>query len=147
MHAPWRGISRRRHTGDVNGGGPHLQVETEGTDPVWGVQRGDGGRICGGSQDDTSWANGRGVTDLENLGRKGRAADLSNGLTVQGRPVELPSGGVPGPSGDEDGNAGSLPIPACPGYRGHSGGGKPPPPKVHPMQHAGPLTGTERHTP
>ena len=51
------------------------------------------------------------------------------------------------PSGDEDSDAGTLPAPACPGHRGHSGGGKPPPPTVHPMQHSGPLAGTERQTP
>ena len=98
---------------------------TEKTVPVRGVRGGDVGRICGGSQDDSTWASGRGTTKLENLGHGGIAADLLNGLSGQGRPVELPGGGMLGPSSDEDGNAASIPIPACPGHRGHSGGGKP----------------------
>ena len=49
-----------------------------------------------------------------------------------------------GPSGDEGGDAGTLPAPACPRHRGHFGGGKPPPPTVLPMRHAGPPAGPER---
>ena len=76
-----------------------------------------------------------------------RAADISNGLPGQGRPIELPSGGMPGPSGNEDSDAGTLLTLECPGHRGHSGGGKPPPPMVQPMLYAGPLAGTERQAP
>ena len=111
---------------------------------VWG---GDGGGICGRSQDDSAWAIGRGATDLEKLGRGGIAADISLSLPGQGRPVELPGGGMPGPSGDEDGDAGPFTIPACPGHRGHYGGEKPPSPTVHPIRHANPLAGTERQSP
>ena len=97
------------------------------------MQVGDDGRISGELNDDSAWAGGRGATKLENTVHGGRATDILNGLPVQGRPVELPGEGMPGPSGDEDDNAGSLPIPACLGHCGHSGGGKPPPPTVHPM--------------
>ena len=51
------------------------------------------------------------------------------------------------PSGDEDGDAGELPAPACPRHRVHSRGGKPFPPTVHLMQHAGTLVGTEWQAP
>ena len=125
----------------------HLQGVTEGKGPVRGVWGGDVSGICGGSQDDPAWVCVRGATDLENLGHGGRAADLSNGLSGQGRPAELPSGGITRSSGDEDVDAGSLPIPACPGHRGNYGGGKPPPSMVHPMRHAGPPEGTERQAP
>ena len=54
---------------------------------------------------------------------------------------------MPRPSGDKYGDVGSLTIPACTGHCGHSGGGKPPPPTVHPMIHAGPLSGTEPQAP
>ena len=63
---------------------------TEGTVPVQGLWGGYGGGICGGSQDESAWASGRGATELENLFHGGRAADLSNGLPGQGRPAELP---------------------------------------------------------
>ena len=50
---------------------------------------------------------------------------------------------MPRTSGDEDGDAGIFYAPACPGHRGHFGGGKPPPPTVPPMRHAGLLRYTE----
>ena len=68
-------------------------------------------------------------------------------LSGQGRPAKIPGGGMPGPSGDEDGDAGTLSTSAYPGHHGHSGGGKPPPPTVNPMRHAGPPAGTERKAP
>ena len=63
--------------------------------------------------------------------------DLSHGLTDQGSPVELPGGGMPRPSGEKDVNAGPFTAPARPGHHGHFGGGKPPPPTLPPMKHAG----------
>ena len=54
---------------------------------------------------------------------------------------------MPSPSGDEDGDAGTLPTLAYPIHRCRSGGGKPPPPRVHPMQHSGPPADTERQSP
>ena len=73
------------------------------------------------------WASGRGATELENLGHRGRAADISNGLSGQGRHVELPGGGMPGTSGNKDDDAlyrhvlytvfileeGNIPHPRC----------------------------------
>ena len=44
--------------------GTHLPGATEGTGPVQGVREGDGGGIFGGAQDNTSWASGRGKTEL-----------------------------------------------------------------------------------
>ena len=35
-------------------------------------------------------------------------------------------------------------APACPGYRGDTGGGQPPPPMVTYVQHAGAMEGSER---
>ena len=60
-----------------------------------------GGGICGGAQDDSAWASGRGATDLENLGHRGIAVDISHGLPGQGRPAEMPGGGLPRPSGNK----------------------------------------------
>ena len=109
------------------------------------MQGGYGGRIYGDLPDDSAWAGGRGTAELENPGHRGRVTDISNGLPGQGRPPELTGGGMSGPSGDEDGdkdsNAGTLPLQARPRHRGHSGEGKPPPPTVHRMQHAGSLAG------
>ena len=142
-----RGISRRRSTGTDNGGGPHLQGVTERTGPVRVMWGGDGGGICGESQDDSAWSISRGVTELENLVHGGRDAYLSNGLSVQGRPAETPGEGMTGPSSDKDGDAGSLPTPACPGHRGFSGGEKPPPPRLHLMRHDVSPLGTEQQSP
>ena len=119
-------------------GGPHLQEAPEGKGSLQGVRGGDGGGISGESHDDSAWAVGRGATELDNPGHRGRATDIYNGLPRQGRPGELPGGGMPGPRGDKDGDAGALPAPAYPRHHGSSGGGKSPPLTVHPMRHAGP---------
>ena len=52
-----------------------------------------------------------------------------------------------GTSGNKDGDAGTFFPPACPGYRHHSVGGKPPPPTVPPIQHAGAIVCTEQDSP
>ena len=54
---------------------------------------------------------------------------------------------MPGPSGDKYGDVVALPAPACSQQCDYSGGGKPPPPMVRPMQHAVPLVGPERQAP
>ena len=59
----------------------------------------------------------------------------------------MPRGGLPGESGNKDGNAGALLAPECPQHHGDSGGGKIPPPTVRPMQHAGHQAGLERTSP
>ena len=50
-------------------------------------------------------------------------------------------------SGKKDGDSGTFNALACPGHRGHSGGGKHPPPTVPPKRHAGPLVHTELKAP
>ena len=79
-----------------------------------GERGGYGVGIYSESHDDSAWAGGRGAAELENTGHGGRDADISNGLPGQERPVELPDGGITGPSGEKDGDAGTLPTPACP---------------------------------
>ena len=125
----------------------HLPGAAEGTGAMQGLWGGGGYGIIGGAQDDTAWTSGRGVMDLENLGHGGKAAYVPHGLPVQGRPTDLPGGGMPRTSDNEDGDAGTFHAPACTGYRGNFGGGKHPPPTVPPMQHAGPLAYTERKAP
>ena len=124
--------------------GTFLPGATEGTGPVQGVQGGDGGGIFNGAQDDTVWASGGGQTELGNLDRGRRTADISRGLPGQGRPAELPGGWIPRTSDGEDGNVDPFSAPACPGHRGNFGGGKPLPPTVPPMRCAGPLAYTEQ---
>ena len=82
--------------------------------------------------------------DLENLDHGVRSTDVPHGLLGQGRPAEMPGGGMPRTYGNEDGNAGKFHTPTCPGHRGHFGGWKHPPHTVPPMQHSGHLAYTER---
>ena len=100
---------------------------------MWGLRERDGGGIIGATQGDAALAGGRGAVELGSFGHRRRAADVQDGLPDQGRAVELPSGGLPRPGMDEDGNADELFQPACPVYHDHFGGGKPPPPAVSPM--------------
>ena len=125
----------------------YLIRAAEGTGAVQGVRRGDDGGIIGRAHDDTAWASGRGEMELEKLGHRGRSVDVPHGLPVQGRPAELPGGGMPRTSGDEDDDAGTFYAPSCPGHLGNFGGGKHPPPTVPLMQHAGTLAYTERKAP
>ena len=111
------------------------------------MRGGDGRKIPGESPDESARASSRGTAELEIPGHRGRGTDISNGLTGQGRPAELPGGGMPGPSNDEDGDAGVLPAPAFPRQCGHSRVGKPTPPMMHRMRHAGPPAGAERKSP
>ena len=53
--------------------------------------------------------------DLENFGHGGRAADVLHFIPGQGRPTELPGGGMLRMSDDEDDGAGTFYAPACPG--------------------------------
>ena len=122
-----------------DGRGNLLPGASRGVGAVQVVQGGDGDWIICGAHDNTTWESGRGDMDLENLVHGGITTDVLHGLPVQGRPAELPGGGMPRTSGDKDGDAGTFYAPACSGHRGHFGRGKPPPPTVPPMQHAGTL--------
>ena len=64
---------------------------------------------------------------MEHPGRGCWDLDLQNYFHGEGRPAELPGGGMLEPSGNEDGNVGALLVPACPRHRGYSGEGNPPP--------------------
>ena len=54
------------------------------------------------------------MTAMEHPGRREWVTDFKNEFPGEGSPTELPDGGLTGPSGDEDGNAGALPAPECP---------------------------------
>ena len=133
--------------GEDHRGRLHVQGATEGTGFLQGVRVYDVGGIPGKSPDDLEWEGGRDTTDLENPFRGGQDTEISNGIPGQSRPVELPGGGMHGPSGNKDRDAGAFPATACPRHNGHSGGGKPLPPTLHPMQHAVPLARPERQSP
>ena len=82
--------------------------------------------------------------DLGSLGHMRRPTDVSAGLPDQGRSAELPCRGLIRKGRDTDSDADAFLQPACPGYRDHLGGGKPPTPKVLTMQHAGPMAGAQQ---
>ena len=127
-----------------DGGGSHIPETSERKGPAQGLREIGGGGIIGITQGDVAWAGGRGAVELGSLGHGRRAADVPDGLPEQGRAAELTSGGLPRSGRDKDGDADALFQPVCPGYRGHFGGGKPPPPTVPPMRHSGPMEGTKR---
>ena len=79
-----------------------------------GVRIVDGSRIPDESSDDSTWEDGKEAAAMENPGRRFKATYFTNEFPGEGRPVELPGGGMPGPSGNEDGNVGVLPATACP---------------------------------
>ena len=83
--------------------------------------------------------------ELDNLGHRGRTADVIYGLPGQGRPVDLPGRGMSRTSGNKDGDAVTFSTPECTGHRGHFGGGKHPPPTFPLMQHSVTLDCVERN--
>ena len=134
MNGPPPGGTERSERSLLQGEPPHQRQKY-----IWGVLSdllNYGRTLRGGLQ-----------AELEKPVHGGRATEIPNGLPGQGRPAELPGGGMTRPSSKEDGNAGALTAPACPRHRGHYGGGKPPPPTVHPMRHSGHPAGTERQAP
>ena len=56
----------------------------------------------------------------------------------------MPGGGKPGGVGITSGDAGAICAPACPRHRGDTGGGKPPPTTVTPVQPSGLQEGAQR---
>ena len=84
---------------------------------------------------------------MDHTGRREWAPELPDVLSGKGGTTEMPRGGVPGKSGDEDGNAGALSAPACPRHRGDDGGRKIPSPTVRPVQHSSTPEGAERAAP
>ena len=78
------------------------------------VQRAVGGRIPVESYDESTWEGGGDTLAMEHRGRGDWDSDLQDDLPGKGRPVELSSGGMPGQSGDKDGNAGALCALECP---------------------------------
>ena len=81
---------------------------------------------------------------LEALATGGKPQTYRMAFPNQWRAAELSSGGMPRPGRDKNGDTGALFQPACPGYRDHIGGGKPPTPKLLTMRHAGPMEGAKR---
>ena len=111
---------------------------------MWG---GDGSWVYGGEHEDTTWAGGGGDTELGSHNPCQGTADVPDGITDRGRIAELPGQGLYGTSGDKDCKSGTFPSSAYPGYCVHFGGGKPTPPTVPPMKHAGTLSCSEREAP
>ena len=82
-----------------------------------GVRRVVGGGIPDNSSDESTWEGSVNMTAMEHPGREGWALDSQNDLPGKGMPTELPGGGMPGTSGNEDGNAGTLTAPEFPLHR------------------------------
>ena len=139
-------LSEAAYRRRVRGGG-YVQGTVKGTGGMRQMQRVVGGRIPVESYDDSIWEGGIDTAAMDHPGRGYCASDLQDDLPGEGRPAEISSGGMPGQSGDENGNTGALLAPACPRHRGDSGGSKLPPPTVRPMRHAGPQAGPERTAP
>ena len=111
------------------------------------VRRVLGGGIPDKSSDDSTWEVGGNTTEMEHPGRGVWASDFQDDLPVKGRPTELSGGGMPRPSGDEDGNTGALPAPVCYRHHGYPGGKKTPPTTMRLMRHAGTPAGPEQQAP
>ena len=86
--------------------------------------RGDAGvRLNVDSSEDSTWESGGAKTSVGNPERV-KGPGIPDVLSGKGGTAEMPRGGVPGETGNEDGNAGALSAPACPRHRDDTGGRK-----------------------
>ena len=83
-----------------HGGRPHVQGAAEGTGVMRGMRRVVGGRIPDESSDDSKWERGGNTTAMEHPNCRGWALDFQDNLPGEGRPAELPGGGMPRLGGD-----------------------------------------------
>ena len=130
-----------------DGNGDFLQGEAEGLGTVYGVQKGDGARVAGGPSIDAEWEGNGWETELGNHGPQRGSTYLQDGFPNRRGTSELPRQGVTGTVSDKNDNAGSFIPLSWTGYHNHFGGGKPNPPMVPPMRHAGVLAYTEQEAP
>ena len=87
------------------------------------------GRINVESSDESTWESGEATKPIDTLDGK-RGQDIQDVLLDEGRTVAMSGGGVPGGTGNADGNAGALRAPARPRHHGDAGGKKLTPPTV-----------------
>ena len=79
---------------------------------------------------DSTWEGGGATTPVVHPGRRKGPPGIPDVLSGKGGTVDMPRGGLPGESGNEDGNAGALRALACPRHRGDARGSKLPPTTV-----------------
>ena len=111
------------------------------------MREGDGGGVAGIPPVETVRTGEGRAVELGSLIHGRRPANVSAGLTDQGRNKELPCGGLPRKGREMDSDADAFLHLVCPGHRDHLGGGKPPTPKVLMMRHAGTVEGTQQEAP
>ena len=111
------------------------------------MRRAAGSRLPVESSDDSTWEGGGATTSVVHPGRGKVPPGILDVLYGKGETADMPRGGVPGETGDEDGNAGALFVTACPRHRGDTGGRKLLPPTVLQVRHAGTPEGAERAAP
>ena len=125
-----------------DGSGAFLLGETVCTGTLYGVWGEYGARIyVSPSTGAAREGNGQEMA-LGNQGYYRGSRHLQDGFTNLWEKKELLYRGVLGTGDDADGYAGSFLSPSCPGHRHHIGEGKPPPPMVPLVQHAGALEST-----
>ena len=87
---------------------------------IWGTP---GGRVNVDSSDESTWESGGATTPMDTPdGNRGQ--DIQDVLPDKGETVAMSHGGVPGDTGNEDGNAGALRAPARTRHHGDSVGRK-----------------------
>ena len=124
-------------------GGTSIQRTTMGSGCVQRVWRAAGGRLPVESSDESTWEGVGETTPVDHPGRGKGLPGIPDVLSGKGGTADMPCGGVPGESGDEDANTGALCAPACPRHRGDAGGRKLPPPPVRQALHGGPPEGAD----
>ena len=109
----YRGVREEDH-----GGGTLIQRTTTGSGGVQRVQRATVGRLPVKSSDDSTWEGGGAATPVDYPGHGKGPPGIPDILSGKGGTVDMPRRGVPGESGNKDGNTGALRALECPRHHG-----------------------------
>ena len=142
---------REPHDGSIREEDHRIETVIQGATKEPGglrrVQRDAGGWLPVDSYNDSTWEGVGATATVDHPSRRKCPPVIQDVLSGKGGAADMPRGGVPGYSGDKEGDAGALRSLACPRHRSGAGGKKLPPSTVIPVQHAGPPEGAERASP
>ena len=114
-------------------GGAKIPGDIECQSSVFGMWRGNGGRVTVSESANAAWGRTGREKEAGGPSPRWRDSDILNGFTNRGGTEGIPSQGVWGAGGKEDGNMSVFYEHTCPGNSDNTEVGQPYPPTLPPM--------------